>query len=928
MAGPVTEPTYSVLVVTEDGASVPEEVAGALANAADGDAAETVAVGDLDRYLEGNDRQYVVVLVGEPTLSASAQEALTETDTPVVAYSDHEPTAAYVDGYVERGSSGERLLAEVERAREGETRRQLRAARRRVTRLHEAAAEIAAIDSVDELFELAVEVAGRVLSFDHCAVGVDVDGTELVARERSTDWLPRRVPIEGTLAGQAYRRGETVYVAEVASERLENSRATGSSITVPFGGDAVFQAISRRTHAFDETDRELAELLAMHVGQAYERLRAQTDLTRRERVMAELHEAAPRLVDAGSEDELFELTVEIAQRVLSFDRSCVYTAEEDRFRRRATSDPRLPTEFERGFGAFEHSHSEGESLVVDDIVAHEIASSHDGESRSLVSVPFAGDAVFQAVTDETGAFDDSDLEFAELLVSYATATRERIRSEAALRDARETIERLHVATAELAGAESEDALVERAIRAARDVLSFDKSTLSLRRGDKLVPVDADGNRPEGARPMGLDEGVAGKTYQTGESVVIGDLTDDDDAAPVRSEYRSAVSIPLGDLGVFQAVATEANAFDDDDLNNAELLMAHVAVSLERVRTQADLRAERDRLSALFENVPDAAISFELVDGDPVFRAVNSAFEDAFGYGDEVVGEYVDDYIVPDDAQAEAEAEEFNERLHNGESLRKEVRRGTADGVRDFLMYVVPLELGSENVGGYAIYSDITERRERERALRRQNERLDEFASVVSHDLRNPLSVAEGYLDLARETGDDEHLETVADAVGRMRDLIDDLLTLARDGRVVGDTDRTDIDEAAERAWATVDTGDATFEAESGVVVDADPDRLGDLFGNLFRNAVEHGGDAPTVRVEATDDGFAVADDGPGVSPENRESAFEIGYTTADDGTGFGLAIVRRIAEAHGWDVELTEDDTGGARFEFDTGEGEPGTGGR
>ncbi|MFC7135971.1 hypothetical protein ACFQRB_04125 [Halobaculum litoreum] len=86
------------------------------------------------------------------------------------------------------------------------------------------------------------------------------------------------------------------------------------------------------------------------------------------------------------------------------------------------------------------------------------------------------------MTDGTGAFDERDLEFAELLVSYATATRERIRSEAALREARRITEQLHDAAAEVAAADDEGELLDRAVRAASDVLSFDKSTITLRRG--------------------------------------------------------------------------------------------------------------------------------------------------------------------------------------------------------------------------------------------------------------------------------------------------------------------------------------------------------------------------------------------------------------------------------------------------------------
>jgi len=72
----------------------------------------------------------------------------------------------------------------------------------------------------------------------------------------------------------------------------------------------------------------------------------------------------------------------------------------------------------------------------------------------------------------------------------------------------------------------------------------------------------------------------------------------------------------------------------------------------------------------------------------------------------------------------------------------------------------------------------------------------------------------------------------------------------------------------------------------------------------------------TVTVGSLEDGFYVADDGPGIPEADREKVFESGYSTDGDGTGLGLAIVRRIAQAHGWDVTLTTSESGGARFEF------------
>lgn len=276
---------------------------------------------------------------------------------------------------------------------------------------------------------------------------------------------------------------------------------------------------------------------------------------------------------------------------------------------------------------------------------------------------------------------------------------------------------------------------------------------------------------------------------------------------------------------------------------------------------------------------------------------------------------------------------------------------TGEGVRHFRIEATPLtDARDATVGRAFLIHDVTDQRERQAELERQNEHLERFASLVSHDLRNPLEVARGNLELARGTDDgddgddgdgddgDDYLETVAESHERMTTIIDDVLTLARQGRRLDDGDRNRVALAplADAAWQTVDTGMATLDNRLRGTVDADRSRLIRVFENLFRNAIEHGStsnrspadDAVSITVGCigtTDDGalvdldrkgFYVADDGPGVPPPERESVFETGYTTGTEGTGLGLSIVASVVEAHGWEVRVTESDEGGARFEI------------
>ncbi|AJF27221.1 histidine kinase N-terminal 7TM domain-containing protein [Haloarcula sp. KBTZ06] len=245
------------------------------------------------------------------------------------------------------------------------------------------------------------------------------------------------------------------------------------------------------------------------------------------------------------------------------------------------------------------------------------------------------------------------------------------------------------------------------------------------------------------------------------------------------------------------------------------------------------------------------------------------------------------------------------------------------------------------VGRVFLVHEITEQKERERELERRNQQLDQFAAVLSHDLRNPLNVASGRLALARERNDPEEFDRVEEAHDRMSSLIDEVLAFARDEKT---TDRVELQLSAlaKAAWGHVDTGKATLRIDGDREIIGDRDQLLQLFENVVRNSVEHGstgsrpdaddsadhghsrtgsddsvahgGAGVTIRVDATPDGFTISDNGPGVPPEEREEVFTHGVTSSESGTGLGLAIVQHVVESHGWDVEMTESRSGGAKL--------------
>lgn len=383
----------------------------------------------------------------------------------------------------------------------------------------------------------------------------------------------------------------------------------------------------------------------------------------------------------------------------------------------------------------------------------------------------------------------------------------------------EKIRALHEVARDLVGCETEQAVFERAVDAAGDLLNFDQSAVYVRDGDQLVPLVVTGSEVVSEQNLAvfdLDQGAMGHVYTTGESALVEDVQTDDISAPTSPDIRSGLCVALGEFGVFNAISDTPGAFDEGDLALAEILAAHVTTVVQRIRSEAELRRQKRELEA-------------------------------------------------------------------------------------------------------------------------KSERLEEFASILSHDLRNPVSVADGWLEVAAEEIDEEDgmavtaIENASTAIERIETLIEDLLVVSQEGWSVQNLHRIDGRQVIEDAWATVTTEDATLDCRWDGTVEADRDRLVQAFENLFRNAVEHGSTSAQSVGDATDtsggsvsirvgplegaDGIYVSDDGPGIAPEKHDSIFEMGVS-GGGGSGLGLAIVERIVSAHGWSISVGESEAGGARFEI------------
>jgi PAS domain S-box-containing protein len=378
----------------------------------------------------------------------------------------------------------------------------------------------------------------------------------------------------------------------------------------------------------------------------------------------------------------------------------------------------------------------------------------------------------------------------------------------------------------------------------------------------------------------------------------------------REAYRGEVESEFGNYGNAVVEYRLTPLRIDDTIEGVVSVARDVT---ERTRRERELEQARTEYEQLIDAMNDAAW---VIDADGSFLAVNQAATEITGYSRSALLSMGIDEIeaAPDSDTSDASRREGPLSTDDSEANSRvfETVYETADGTQ------VPVEVSTAAVeyrGEAALLGlarDITDRKRHER-------RMEEFASVISHDLRNPLNVAQGSVDLARDHPDGPHLDRIERAHDRMTHLIDDLLALARHGEAAIDPEPIDLDSFIKTCVQNVDIAAATVRVACDRTILADRSRLQQLFENLLRNSVDHGSERVTIDIGSLDGaewGFYVEDDGPGIPVDEREDVFEAGYSTADDGTGFGLHIVDRIVEEHGWSIRITASDSGGARFEI------------
>lgn len=377
-----------------------------------------------------------------------------------------------------------------------------------------------------------------------------------------------------------------------------------------------------------------------------------------------------------------------------------------------------------------------------------------------------------------------------------------------------------------------------------------------------------------------------------------------------SEYDIEVRITAND-GTEKWVRTTG----EPQFENGECVQVRGTIQdiTDRKEREQRLESEREFIQKSLNTLNDI---FYLVDPEGNFQRWNQTLPEVTGYTDEEI-ESMNALDSFDGEHRESIETAIKDILETGSNIT-EAAITTKDGQRiahEFRGVRMTDDAGNPT-GIIGIARDITARKKRESDLMAERDRLDEFANIISHDLRNPLNVAEGRLELAQAECDSEHLDDVANAIDRSQTLIDDVLRLARSGDTVESLEPVSLAALAEECWEVIPAKKATLAVETTQTVSADQSSLRQLLENLLANAVEHGGEDVTVRVGPLSDGFYIADDGSGIPDGEQDKVLEAGYSLTEETTGFGLGIVKQIVDVHDWEIQITDSDDDGTRVEI------------
>jgi PAS domain S-box-containing protein len=344
----------------------------------------------------------------------------------------------------------------------------------------------------------------------------------------------------------------------------------------------------------------------------------------------------------------------------------------------------------------------------------------------------------------------------------------------------------------------------------------------------------------------------------------------------------------------------------DCIKTAESTVLAISSDItESQRAENALRESEQKYRALVEHMQEG---LAVTDATGHFTFLNRRACAMFGYTEQELQGQHWTILVPE-RERERIREAERKRRVEGTHSSLEVSFLTKEGQELPLIFRASSLASVDGTyqGTLGMLIDISERKQAEDLLQRQKTELSEFAQNMTHDLRNLLLGIQGYTSLLLEEPDPTYAEKIIQATGHMNSLLHRSLALAEAGLIIEKTAEVDLTRLVRDVAKLTIPQKIHFTQDALPTVQGDAEKLSQIFQNLFENAMVHGEPRQiTVSTRMVDGGqeLLVKNDGKPILPEHRPHLFTRAFTTKEGAGGLGLAIVRKLVEAHGWQITL------------------------
>lgn len=839
-----------------------------------------------------------------------------------------------------------------------ESRQQIEEKKDKIKALHKISLKLREAKDIDEILDITIKAASEILEFNVCDIDFLKDGEFIPKRTTRHGGSPiESYPFKGKLA-ESIRDQKSIITDDIeksnTAEPVDENYKSG--ISVPIGEYGVFQAISFQKSYFDEEDLELTELLISHVNSAIKSFRSESKRKDQNKKIEKLHEKTSQMENMRTMDEIFDLAVEAVENILDFNICSFSIVDGDDFVITAKSSGEyLPIgyRFPVDTGVAGRCYETRSRILTPDIKNDDTAQPSDNSYRSCITLPILDIGVFQIIFNEVEAFDENDVRLIELLINHVNEALKRAEemdnlkeSKRKLNEKKDKIEELHYAVHRIEKCKNKEEVYHLTTKIAENILDFDIAEFMIKKEDELIVTARSNTHNKGRDSMGLDEGIAGRTYKQNEPYLISDLQKHSNSEPTNDEYRSGISVPIGDFGVFQAISTVKDKFDQNDLDLAEILISHVKERLKNISNEISIEKKSEKIERLHK----FAIKLESCrESDRVFELITDAGENILEF--DICMTYVpqDDRLVLKTVSEDVEDDHFSlDDSIAGKSYTEEETFINDDIYRDDETDPIMDEYGSGislPLGDYGVFQAVSKHKDAfteedvklskllidhavEALNRIETEGREEFLlTLLRHDLKNKNNITKGYISLVKDTPLNEDQESFLEKASRSCEestrLIKKVGMLSKidkekESQKV-DLDRSlnraidDLRKIAEENDIEIDYEDSSYSVEAGTL-------LKEALNNIIENCIKHSeGTLINIHTEEKKDliKLIIEDDGKGISDDKMKKIFRRGFKGKNSGgLGIGMYLVKKIIDNYDGEIRLKNSDLGGTKFDI------------